>query len=415
MLKAKLRRSTIAVTVRLSKVVRVLLKDEATSGKFLLAAVALAIVFMNSPWSQAFEDFWMQTLTISIGNWGISETFQHWIDEGLMAIFFLVAGLEIKREIVKGELRTLRAASVPIVAAVGGMAAPALIYMAVNNGQPGFHGWGVPMATDIAIAVGVLALLGDRVPSALRLFLLTLAVVDDIGAILIIAIFYSQAVNFTALAIAGGIIAAIGLLQWLRLLRFSMFVLLGIALWIAIHASGVHAAIAGALLGLSAPIVSRRKDKRAIAGRLERALIPVSAFVVVPLFALANAGVAFGLHQFEAPGASQVGIGIIAGLVLGKMIGIVGATLVLTRLTAARLPKGLNWQHVTGMGLIAGIGFTLSIFIAELAFTNEVLNDVAKISIFAASLLSAALGLLTLYWVSKKETKNNSNSLPDSN
>jgi len=362
---------------------------------------------MNSHWSRAFEDFWLQTSTISIGSWGISETFQHWIDEGLMAIFFLVAGLEIKREIVKGELRTLRAASLPVVAAIGGMAAPAVIYMAINNGQPGFDGWGVPMATDIAIAVGVLALLGDRVPSTLRLLLLTLAVVDDIGAILIIAIFYSQAVNFTALTVAGGILTIIGLLQWLRLLRFSIFVLLGISLWIAIHASGVHAAIAGALLGLSAPIVSRRKDRRAIAGRLERALIPVSAFVVVPLFALANAGVAFGLHQFGAPGAAQVSLGVIAGLALGKMLGIVGATFVLVRLTAARLPKGLNWRHVTGMGLIAGIGFTLSIFIAELAFTNEALNDVAKMSIFAASLLSALLGLTFLARASSRNIQDN--------
>lgn len=406
MLKARLRRSTLAVTGRLSRVVRVLLKNEAASGKFLLAAVALAIVFMNSPWSQAFEDFWAQTLTVSIGGWEISETLQHWIDEGLMAIFFLVAGLEIKREIVKGELRNFRAASVPIVAAIGGMAVPALIYMAINNGQPGFNGWGVPMATDIAIAVGVLALLGDRVPSALRLFLLTLAVVDDIGAILVIALFYSQAVNFTALAVAGGILVAIGLLQWLRLLRFSVFVLLGIGLWLAIHGSGVHAAIAGALLGLSAPIVSRRKDKRAIAGRLERALIPVSAFVVVPLFALANAGVVFGLHQFEVPGAVQVGLGVIAGLVIGKVLGIVGATFILVQTTKARLPKDVDWRHVTGIGLIAGIGFTLSIFIAELAFTNDALNEVSKMSIFAASFLAAILGLLVLWRPSKKNDAN---------
>lgn len=169
MIKARLRRSTLAVTGRLSRVVRVLLKDEASSGKFLLAAVAIALIFMNSPWSAAFQRFWDQTLTISLGGWGISETLQHWIDEGLMAVFFLVAGLEIKREIVKGELRNIRAASVPIVAAIGGMAVPALIYAFINNDQPGFHGWGVPMATDIAIAVGVLALLGDRVPPALRL------------------------------------------------------------------------------------------------------------------------------------------------------------------------------------------------------------------------------------------------------
>lgn len=220
---------------------------------------------------------------------------------------------------------------------------------------------------------------------------------DDIGAILVITLFYSQTVNFAALAVAGGILIAIGLLQWLRLLRFGIFVLLGISLWVAIHASGVHAAIAGALLGLSAPIVSRRRDKRAIAGRLERALIPVSAFVVVPLFALANAGVAFGLHQFEAPGAVRVSLGIVVGLLVGKMLGIVSATFLLVKTTKARLPKEVNWQQLIGTGLIAGIGFTLSIFVAEIAFTSEALNEVAKMSIFGASLLSATCGLLLLW------------------
>lgn len=396
-LKTKLRRSTLAVTGRFSKLVSVLLKDEAASGKFLLAAVALALVFMNSPWSDVFDRFWAQTVTISFGSWELSETLRHWIDEGLMAIFFLVAGLEIKRQIVKGELRTLRTASVPIIAALGGMLAPALIYLSINAGQAGVNGWGVPMATDIAIAVGVLALLGDRVPASLKLFLLTLAVVDDIGAILVIAIFYSQTVDVGSLAVAAGLLVSIGILQWLRLLRLGLFVVLGIGLWLALHASGVHAAIAGALLGLSAPIVSRRKDRRAIAGRLERALIPVSAFVAVPLFALANAGVTFGLDQFRAPGAAQVGLGVIAGLVIGKMLGILGAVFLLVKLTAARLPKELQWRHITGMGLLAGVGFTLSIFIAELAFIgSEDLKDVAKMSIFAASFIGAASGLLVL-------------------
>lgn len=403
MLKKTLRRSTLAVTNRVTRTVRVLLKDEAASGKFLLAAVAIALLFMNSPWSSAFEQLWTQTLTISIGNWAIAETVQHWIDEGLMAIFFLVVGLEIKREIVKGELRTLRAASVPIVAAIGGMAVPAIIYMAINNGQQGFSGWGIPMTTDIAIAVGVLALLGNRIPSALRLFLLTLAVVDDIGAILIIAVFYSQAVNLTALAVAAGILLCIGILQWLRLLNFGIFVMLGIALWFAFHASGVHAAIAGALLGLSAPIVSRRKDKRAIAGRLERALIPVSAFVVVPLFALANAGVAFSVNAFDERAAILAGIGIVAGLVIGKVLGIVGATWLLVKLTSARLPKEVSWRLLSGAGLLAGIGFTLSIFIAEIAFTSESLTQAAKISIFVASLLSAGLGLAWLWRATRRQ------------
>jgi NhaA family Na+:H+ antiporter len=404
-LKNRLRHSTLQVTGRVSRVLRVLLKDEAASGKFLLGAVLIALLFMNSPWSSSFETLWAQTLTISIGGWSISETLQHWIDEGLMAIFFLVAGLEIKREIVKGELRTLRAASVPIVAALGGMLVPALIYIVINDGQAGYSGWGIAMTTDIAIAVGVLALLGNRIPSALRLFLLTLAVVDDIGAILIIAIFYSQAVNITALAVAAGILACVVILQWLRLLRLSIFILLGLALWLAVHASGVHAAIAGALLGLSAPIVSRRKDRRAIAGRLERALIPVSTFIVVPLFALANAGVAFSIHAFDEQAALLVGAGVVAGLVLGKVVGIVGAAWLLIRLTPASLPKGVNWRLLTGAGLLAGIGFTLSIFVAELAFTSDTLTQAAKISIFIASFLSAAFGLGWLWRATRRSTE----------
>jgi Na+:H+ antiporter, NhaA family len=403
--RVRLRRSTLAVTGRLSKVVKQLLRDEASSGKFLLAAVAIALVFMNSPFAASFEGFWNQTLTISIGSWGISETLRHWIDEGLMAIFFLVAGLEIKREIVKGELRTFRAASLPIFAAIGGMVIPALIYMAFNIGYPGVQGWGVPMTTDIAIAVGVLALLGDRVPASLRLFLLTLAVVDDIGAIIVIALFYSQTVDFTALWVAAALLMTTGVLQWLRLLRFSVFVAIGVGLWLAFHASGIHAAIAGALLGLSAPIVSRRKDKRAIAGHLERTLIPISAFLVVPLFALANAGVTFGLHQFDEPGAVQVGLGVIAGLVIGKMVGIVGATFLVVHLSSARLPRQLNWRYMVGVGLLAGIGFTMSIFIAELAFTSHVLNEAVKMSIFTASLLSATFGLVFLLWASNHDKK----------
>lgn len=402
MFRNRVRRTTLAITGGLSKVVRSLLKDEAASGKFLLAAVLIAIVFMNSPWSSAFERFWSQLFTISIGGWSVSETLQHWVDEGLMAIFFLVAGLEIKREIVKGELRTLRAASVPIVASIGGMIVPALIYIAINNGHAGFSGWGIPMTTDIAIAVGVLALLGNRIPPALRLFLLTLAVVDDIGAIVVIAVFYSQAVNLAALAVAAGILLCIGLLQWLRLLRFSVFVLLGLALWLAVHASGVHAAIAGALLGLSAPIVSRRKDKRAIAGRLERALIPVSAFVVVPLFALANAGVVFGKDVFSGQDATLTGIGVITGLVVGKVIGIVGATWLLVKLTSANLPKEVSWRLLAGVGMLAGIGFTMSIFITEIAFNSGTLTHTAKISTFVASFLSAGIGLAWLWAATRK-------------
>lgn len=396
MLKHKIRRSTLLVTGHISRILSELLKDEAASGKFLLAAALIAILWMNSPWNGWYETLWSQYLTIGIGDWQLSETLRHWIDEGLMAIFFLVAGLEIKREIVRGELRTFRAASLPIAAAIGGMVVPAALYAVINSGQGGFHGWGIPMTTDTAFAIGALTLLGKRIPASLRIFLLTTVVIDDIGAILVITLFYSHGIEVLPLLIAGGLLAVVGLLQWLRLLQFRIFVLLGLGVWLAIHASGVHAAIAGALLGLSAPIVSRRRDKGAIAGRLERGLIPVSAFIVMPLFALANAGVALQLDVFNTAAAQHVGWGIIAGLLLGKPLGIMLGAALAVKSGFISLPYEVSWRMVAGTGLLAGIGFTLSIFIAGLSFENTPLFAAAKMSIFAASVVAAALGLLLL-------------------
>lgn len=402
MLKHTLRRSTLKVTDQFSKVLRLLIRDEAASGKFLLAGIAIALIAANSPFGDAYEKFWNQLFTISVGQWGISETLRHWVNEGLMAIFFLVAGLEIKREIVKGELQTWRAAALPVGAAIGGMLIPALFYAAINVGHSGFAGWGIPMTTDTAFAIGALALLGRRIPVSLRLFLLAAVVVDDIGAITVISLFYSNDVSFTWLAVSVGILGFVALLQWLRLLRFSIFVTLGIFLWLAIHASGVDAAIAGALLGLSAPIVSRRKDKRAIAGHLERLLIPVSTFVVMPLFALANAGVQFGGGAFNTQDATLVGAGVIAGLVIGKTLGIFGAAWLVVRTRLSSLPDGIKLPHIFGASMLGGIGFTLSIFIASLAFEGTALFDAAKISIFIASVISACLGLVYLRFFTKQ-------------
>lgn len=396
MLKHRIHRSTLIVTGHISRIRTLLLQDEAASGKFLLAATAAAIIWMNSPWSDAYETLWAQHFTIGIGDWQLSETLRHWINEGLMAVFFLMAGLEIKREIVQGELRTARAASLPIAAALGGMALPAVLYAIFNNGHAGSSGWAIPMTTDTAFAVGALALLGKRIPVSLRIFLLTAVVVDDIGAIIIITLFYSDGISLLPLAIAGGLLMIIGLLQWLRLLRFSVFIVLGVGMWLAIHASGVHAAIAGALLGLSAPIISRRKDKRAIAGRLERSLIPMSAFVVMPLFALANAGVQLRLGAFQSEDAVRMGLGLGAGLIVGKTFGILGAAWLVVRLGVVRLPQEVTWRMVAGVGMLAGIGFTLSIFIAALAFEYTPLFDAAKMSIFIASIISAGLGLSLL-------------------
>jgi NhaA family Na+:H+ antiporter len=397
MLKHKIRRSALVVTGHVSRLVKLLLRDEAISGKFLLAAALVAIVLTNSVWRAPFEEFWQQHFSIGLGNWTISESFQHWINQGLMAIFFLVISLEIKREIVRGELQSIKAASLPIMAAVGGMAVPIALYLLFNNGHDGFRGWGTPMTTDTAFAIGVLALLGRRVPARLKLFLLTVMVVDDVGAIAVIALFYTEHLQIVPLLWAGGFFAAILLLNWVRLLRLTTFVILGICMWYAIESSGVHASIAGVILGLAAPIVSRRGAKGAIAERLEKSIIPLSAFVVVPLFALANAGVAFDMNVFTDSEGVLVGLGVAGGLVLGKLIGIVGASWIMVRLRLTKLPHGVQWPHIIGAGLLGGIGFTLSIFIAELAFEgHSTFITIAKISILAASIVSAVGGYVWL-------------------
>jgi NhaA family Na+:H+ antiporter len=400
MLKHKIRRSTLAVTGRFSQLMQLLLRDEAVSGKFLIAAAVVALIITNSSWREAYEGFWQHHFYIGLGDWGISETFKHWIDEGLMSIFFLVVGLEVKREIIRGELQTLRAASLPIMAAVGGMIIPIAIYMIANAGGAGFHGWGIPMTTDTALALGVLALLGDRVPSTLKIFLLAVMVADDIGAIATIAVFYNHDIQLMPLLIAAGVLLVILLAQWVKMLRLTTFVILGVCLWLAVHASGVHASIAGAILGLAAPIVPRTRKitRKAIAERLERSLIPVTTFVIIPLFALANTGVVLNMGVFEDNAAARVGAGIVGGLVLGKVVGILlGSWVAVKLLGITPLPRDVRWGHILGGGLLAGIGFTLSIFIAELSFGSSEYIDAAKISIFGASIISALVGMFVLW------------------
>lgn len=406
MLKHKIKKSTLVVTAKISSLVQYLLRDEASSGKFLLIAAAIALICTNSPLSVGYEHLWLQHITVSIGTFDFSETLRDFINEGLMAIFFLVVGLEVKREMVHGELRKFRAAILPIAAATGGMLVPALLYVAINAGHGGFSGWGIPMATDIAFAVGILALISKRVPATLKIFLLTLAVVDDIGAVIVIAVFYTAQLHMVPLLLAATILAGILALQWLRLLTLPSFIVLGVLLWLAFYASGVHASIAGALLGLSAPIVARTRTsaRRAIAERLEKSLIPISTFLVIPLFALANAGVSFSASAFKEQDALLVGAGIVIGLVVGKVIGILGASWLMVRLNLASLPEGIRWKHITGVGLLAGIGFTLSLFIAELSFDATFLST-AKISIFIASILSAILGLSFLLYAYRSTRK----------
>jgi NhaA family Na+:H+ antiporter len=386
-----------------------LLRDEAISGKFLLAAAIIALFIANTEFYSTFEAFWRQHLYIGIGSFGLSESLRHWIDEGLMSIFFLVIGLEVKREIVRGELHTLRAATLPLIAGIGGMVLAIGIYMLINAGQPGFIGWGIPMTTDTALALGVLALVSKRIPFSLKIFLLAVMVVDDITAIITIAVFYNHTVSIVPLFFAAAIVVAMLLLQWVRLMRLSTFVVLGVLLWLVVHESGVHASIAGAVMGLAAPIVPRHRKitRRAIAERLERSLIPVTTFIIIPLFALANTGVVLSSDAFSNTESLHIAAGVIGGLLIGKSLGILFGSLLVVKLGITTLPEGVTWRHIVGVSLLAGIGFTLSIFIAELAFSGTAYIDAAKIAIFVASLVSAGIGLTVLRFRAPKSAENN--------
>lgn len=385
---------------RIPAVAAYLLRDEAISGKFILGAVALALLCANTGLAHWYESLWHTELTVGLGNWSLTYDLQHWVNEGLMAIFFLVVGLEIKRELVRGELRHRKTALLPVGAAVGGMVIPALLYVAFAHGTPAAHGWAIPMATDIALAVGILTIVGKRIPSSLKLFLLTLAIVDDIGAIFVIGLFYGNGFDPTSLLLAGLACMSVVVLGKMGWLPVWLYVLLGVALWLALQAGGVHASIAGALLGLATPIAARHQPHRGeLAERVERHAIPWSTLVVVPVFVFANTGVALSLSGFSEPGALAMAAGILAGLCVGKVTGILGASWLLTRLGWAELPHGTAWRHIAGVGLVAGIGFTVSIFVTELAFAgNPNLENSAKLSVFAASAVSALAGL----WVLRK-------------
>jgi NhaA family Na+:H+ antiporter len=311
-----------------------------------------------------------------------------------MAFFFLVVGLEIKREIVKGELRNRKTAILPIGAAVGGMVAPALIYLVFNSGTPAAVGWGIPMATDIAFAVAVLSLLGNCVPAGLKIFLLTLAIVDDMGAISVIALFYTESLQVGYLLAAAGIITAVALGQRYLSKHLALVILAGALLWLAFHFAGVHASIAGAIIGLMTPI-GLHGGRKTVAEDIEELFLPFTTFIILPLFALANAGFVINGDIFS--GSVTVALGITLGLLIGKFVGITAVSWILVKLRIATLPNGVNWRQIAGVSLIAGIGFTVSIFITELAFDHTPAEaTIAKIGIFIASLVGAMLGIVML-------------------
>jgi Na+:H+ antiporter, NhaA family len=423
------RRPPVPPPRRLPVPLREYLREEAAGGVALTAAAALALAWANSPWRAAYDALWETTLAVRLGRFAIEADLRHWVDDGLMTLFFLVVGLEIKRELVAGELASWRRAALPVLAAAGGMAVPAAIYAAVNAGGPGAPGWGVPMATDIAFALGVLALLGPRVPSSLKVFLLTLAVVDDLGSIAVVALFYSRGVELGTLALAAGLLVVVAALVRAGVWWLPLHVGLGLAVWLTMWHSGVSPALAGVAMGLltparpTAPPEVARDVGGALAGqladdphpprlremlreargtvplaeRLAHDLHPVSAFLVVPLFALANAGISLERGALAGAGAGAVLGGVVAGRVVGKLAGIAAATWLAVRLGLADRPEGASWAQLAGVATVAGIGFTVPLFVADLAFPDGRFQAPVKVGLLAASVIAGAAGALVLW------------------
>lgn len=393
------------------------LQQEAGAGVLLVVAALVAMVWANSPWSDSYVDLWSTEVVLRIGDHALDLTLREWLNDVGMVLFFFVAGLEIKRELTQGELRDPKAAALPIVGALGGMIVPAIIYAALNAGGPGSKGWGIPMATDIAIVTGVVALLGRRVPSWLKLFLLALAIADDIGAIVVIAIFYSEGVSLTWLALAVASLIAAALVRS-RVDHIGVYLALGVVCWFALHEAHIHPTLTGVAFGMLAPVLPRRdaafidadelsltpsaanafrvsQQARAsvsVVEWLEHQLHPWSAFLVVPLFALANAGISLPADSIGDAFSNRVTWGVILGLVVGKTVGISAATLLAVALKIGRLPAGVTPRYVIGAGALGGIGFTVSLFVTELALGESQLGTDARLGVVVASLLAAAIG-----------------------
>ena len=399
---------------------------EVAGGILLLVATAIALIWVNIGWDDSYNDFWHTEIELAVGTWHLPHmSVGHFVNDGFMALFFFVVGLEIKRELVTGDLRSARAAALPVIGAMGGMVVPALFYVMLNTSGEASRGWGIPMATDIAFAIGIVALLGSRVSPKIKLFLLTLAIVDDIGAIAVIAIFYSSDLNTGWLITASVGLIAVWILQRVRVWAIPVYAVLGVFIWYATLESGVHATIAGVALGLltpARPLLNKRDAQQIVDAlpsdanvaevryasflaqesvplteRLENMLHPFTAFMIIPIFALANAGIKLSGDTISDAATSSVTLGIMLGLIVGKPLGITLFAWVATRF-GLTLPEGVSWPQFVGMGFAAGIGFTVSIFVAGLAFESEGITDLAKIGILVASLIAAVAALLLLHY-----------------
>jgi len=418
---------------------------QTTSGLLLMAMAVLALVLANSPLRTTYEHIIHTMVSVNIGSWTLEMSLHHWINDALMALFFFVVGLELKREILVGELAKLRNAVLPIAAAIGGMVVPALIYFAINPQGDAALGWGIPMATDIAFAIGALALLASRVPKALITFLVALAIVDDLGAVMVIAVFYTDTIALVPLAFAGGLFGILLLFNMAGIRKTLPYFIIAVFLWYALLQSGVHATLAGILGALSVPATPKYNPERfselvkglmkrfeashepgksimtndslravvqtldngvrsveAPLQRLEHSWHMPVAYLIIPIFALANAGIPLQLDSLGETFSHPVMLGVSLGLILGKFIGITGASWLVLKLGIAELPKDTRFTQIAGVSLLAGIGFTMSIFVAQLGFSNnEDLLLMAKTGILAASLLSGIAGYIWLYMVSK--------------
>ncbi len=420
------------------------LRRTTAGGIVLIGTTLLTLLIANSQWGEGFHHFWEQSMALSIGSWALRQSLHHWVNDGLMALFFLLVGLEIKREILVGELSSPHDAALPIAAAIGGMVVPALVYALFNYGTSSASGWGIPMATDIAFAIGILVLLAWRVPRSLIIFVTALAIVDDLGAVFVIALFYTQEINWVALAWAASVLALLILFNRGGIRHSLPYILAGITLWYLTLLSGLHATVAGILLALTIPArpafspgqFSQRLQElgqgfhaavldpeapdhplsnhrmATIAENVERAAMAVQpplqrmehglstwvTFLIIPIFALANAGIDFSHIDFATSISAPVTLGVIFGLVLGKFIGISGSCWLVLKLGWGKMPQGMNWRHITGAAWLGGIGFTMSLFIGGMAFSDPQQFEDAKLGILLSSLIAATLGLTWLYF-----------------
>lgn len=416
---------------------------EYTSGIVLLISVVIAIVWANSSYSESYHHVWEIDFSLAFGENILSKPLHIWINDGLMAIFFFVIGLELKREFMDGELSSLKKASMPMAAALGGMLVPALIYTLINMNSGAGHGWGIPMATDIAFALALLSMAGKNIPTSVKIFLSALAVADDLGAVLVIAFFYTAQVNFTALGIAAIFLACLIIGNRIGIRNSAFYLILGICVWIGFLLSGVHATIAGVLVAFTIPAMTRINENDysenlrelsyqfekeipsnstlttpqqhqtiqhvkslSLAAetplqKIEHALHPWVAFVIMPLFALANAGILIGADFFSSV-INPVSIGVAMGLIFGKFIGVLLFTFVMVKTGLGSLPNGATWHHMIGIALLAGVGFTMSLFISSLAFNNPEFVEQAKYGILIASILAGLSGYLYLKRISKQ-------------